>query len=471
MLTAGKIPIFLKIAINVLYCALQGLLRSSKKMKRRENMTEEVITDVVCSFCGCLCDDIEIVVKDGKIIDTRNSCKISHTKFIHSADGEDRIKEPLVRKDGELKTASLEEAIERVANILKNSKYPLCYGWASTSCEAQEVGTAIAEEIGGIIDNTSTVCHGPTDIAEQSVGCSSCTLGEIKNRSNLIIYWGSNPLISHARHLSRYTLYPRGFFRPSGSRSRELIVIDTRKTDTAKIADTFIQVKPNEDYELISAIRTLLNGGEIQKNIAGVNSEEIKKLTEKMKNCGFGVLFFGLGLTMSKGKYRNVDNALSLVTDLNRYTKFVIMPMRGHYNVTGADTVLTWETGFPYAVDFSRGYPRYSPGEYSAVDVLANCVVDSALIVASDPVSHMPKKASEHLQKIPVVTIDPYKTPTTEISDVVIPAAIMGIEASGTAYRMDKVPIRLRKVVDPPEGILPDEEILRRILDKIKGGL
>jgi formylmethanofuran dehydrogenase subunit B len=38
----------------------------------------------------------------------------------------------------------------------------------------------------------------------------------------------------------------------------------------------------------------------------------------------------------------------------------------------------------------------------------------------------------------------------------------------GTAYRMDHVPLPLKKVVDPPEGILTDEEILERILEKTR---
>jgi formylmethanofuran dehydrogenase subunit B len=57
---------------------------------------------------------------------------------------------------------------------------------------------------------------------------------------------------------------------------------------------------------------------------------------------------------------------------------------------------------------------------------------------------------------------------TAQMADVVIPSAFVGIEASGTAYRMDHVPIPLKKVVSPPRGILPDEEILRRILTEVR---
>jgi formylmethanofuran dehydrogenase subunit B len=62
-----------------------------------------------------------------------------------------------------------------------------------------------------------------------------------------------------------------------------------------------------------------------------------------------------------------------------------------------------------------------------------------------------------------MIAIDPHVTPTTEIASVYIPSAIVGIEEAGSAYRMDNVPIRMRKVVEPPEGVLTDQEIIERI--------
>jgi formylmethanofuran dehydrogenase subunit B len=144
------------------------------------------------------------------------------------------------------------------------------------------------------------------------------------------------------------------------------------------------------------------------------------------------------------------------------------MPMRGHFNVTGANTVFTWQTGYPYAVDFSMGYPRYNPGETSVMDILLNRESDATLVVASDPIANFPRGAAEHMVKNPLIVIDPHMSVTAQMADVVIPSAFVGIEATGTAYRMDHVPLPLKKVVDPPNDIYPDEEILMRILSKVK---
>ena len=68
----------------------------------------------------------------------------------------------------------------------------------------------------------------------------------------------------------------------------------------------------------------------------------------------------------------------------------------------------------------------------------------------------------------PLIVIDPDVTPTSMMADVVFPSAYIGIEAEGTAYRMDHVPLRLKKVVEPPPNCLPDQEILARILREVR---
>jgi len=429
-------------------------------------MILEVIPNIICSFCGCCCDDIEVTVTDGKITGVKNTCAISMAKFLHYSD--ERNSAPMVRTDGEFSKTTLDAAIEKTAEILTNARYPILYGWSSTSCEAQKVGVALAEEVGGVLDNTSTVCHGPGIEAVQDIGESTCTLGEVKHRADLVVYWGCNPVQAHMRHLARYSTSCAGKFR-KGRADRTVVVVDVRKSSTARVADHFVQIEPNQDYEFISALRMAIRMEEIeQDSVAGVPVEKIEELADILISCQFGIIFFGLGLTMSAGKNRNIDAALSLVRDLNSKTKFLIMPMRGHFNVTGANKVSAWQTGYPFAVDFSQGYPRYNPGDTSVIDILNRGECDAALIVASDPVAHFPKQAVETLSRIPVAIIDPHLNATSLLAEVAIPSAFVGIEAEGVVYRMDGVPLILKKLVEPPSGIQSDEAILRMILAQIR---
>jgi formylmethanofuran dehydrogenase subunit B len=467
-----------------------------------------IIKSVACPFCGCLCDDIELTVKNGKIIENKNGCFLSNAKFLNF-NNEHRILQPVLRKNGELVQVSFEEALHRSAEILVNANYPVLYGWSSTSSEAQRIGIELAEQVGGVYDNTTSVCHGPSIVGMQEVGIPTSTLGQVRHRADLIIYWGSDPLSSHPRHLQRYTYLAKGRFEEITrkvctnqnsievdqriksenfqpqvetdspdpkflppilcEKTRKLVVVDVRKTLTAAKADVFLQIEPNKDFELIQALRMLVKDQEIDvDNVAGVPVKYLSEVAELLVDCNFGVLFFGMGLAQSEGKSRNIEAAIGLVRDLNARTKFSIMPMRGHFNVTGANIVSVWQTGFPFAVDFSLGYPRYNPGESSFVDILMRQESDAVLVVASDPVAGLPKIAVEHLVRNPLIIIDPHLNATSLMADVVFPSAIVGIEMEGTAYRMDRVPLPLKKVVQPPNGILSDEEILSKILEVTK---
>ena len=434
----------------------------------------KLVTDVICPFCGTLCDDLVVKLSDdGKqILEVENACAIGAEKFLH-AQNPDRITRPRMKQEnGEWKEVSYEEAAKYTAKILCDAKKPLMYGWSSTSCEAQSTGHMIAEKVGGIVDNTATVCHGPSLIAVHDVGIPSCTLGEVKNRADRIVFWGCNPAHAHPRHMSRYSIFPRGFFTVKGQKSRKIIVVDPRPTDTASLADIHVQVEQGRDYELLDALRVAFKGEELPDMIAGVPKEKVYELAELLKGGRFVTIFFGMGVTHSLGKNHNIDIAIAVTADLNKYTKASIIPMRGHYNVTGSGQVLGWQFGFPFCVDLSRGFARYNPGESSSNDLLMRGEVDASFVLGSDPGSHFPFQSVKKIYELPSVCIDPHMTPTAAVSKCHVPVALVGVEVAGSCYRMDNVPIESRKVVDAPEGMLTDAEFLEMVLEevnKIKG--
>jgi formylmethanofuran dehydrogenase subunit B len=420
--------------------------------------------DVVCTFCGCLCDDLVIETEGKKIIGVENGCTLANEKFL----GDHRLKTPIRREGDRWTEASLDDAIREAAEILLDADRPLLYGWSGTHGEAQSVGVHLAEILGGVIDNTSTVCHAPSIMAIQEVGHPGCTLGQVKNRADVVVYWGSNPIEAHPRHLSRYTTYTDGFFVKNSFRERKLVVVDVRETESAALADEFVRIEPGGDYAVLSALRAIVRGrGEVITGpVAGVSREQLFRVADLCKKAKFGAIFFGLGLTMSPGKNKNIRNAIELTEELNRHTKFTISPMRGHWNVYGSNEVFCWITGYPYAVDFARGIAFYNPGETTSVDILRRGECDACLVVASDPGAHFPRACAEHLARIPTVQIDPHVNATTHLCRLQIPVAVTGIDAEGTAYRMDGVPIRTQKLFD---GEFPsDTEVLERIYALVK---
>jgi formylmethanofuran dehydrogenase subunit B len=295
-------------------------------------------------------------------------------------------------------------------------------------------------------------------------GKVSCTLGEVKNRADLIIYWGGNPAECHPRHFTKYTLTQKGKFVPRGRKDRTMVLVDIRETPSERAADVFLQVRPGKDFEVLTTLRALIKDQPVNPALVaetGLSVEQLTDLAGRMKCARFGVIFFGMGLSMTRGKHMNSAAILTLAAELNAFTKFVTMPMRGHGNVTGSDMVMRWSTGYPFGVNLCRGYPRFNPGEYSTVDLLVRGDVDAALVLGADPGATMPQPAIEHLARIPTIVLDPKVTHTSRLARVHITTAATGISAAGTVYRMDEIPLPLRPALHSPYP--SDEEVIRRI--------
>ena len=296
----------------------------------------------------------------------------------------------------------------------------------------------------------------------------SCTLGEVKNRADFIIYWGGNPAECHPRHFTKYTLTQKGKFVPNGRKGRTMVLVDIRETPSAKAADIFLQVRPGKDFEVLTTLRALVKGQRVDPQAVaetGLTVEQLQDLVDRMKKAKFGVLFFGMGLSMTRGKHMNSAAALTLAAELNAFTKFVAMPMRGHGNVTGADVVLRYSLGYPFGINLCRGYPRYNPGEFSTVDLLVRGDVDATLVLGADPGATMPQPAIDHMARVPTIVLDPKVTHTSRVARVHITTAVTGISAPGTVYRMDEIPLPLRPPLKSPYPT--DEEVIRRIREAV----
>jgi formylmethanofuran dehydrogenase subunit B len=160
-----------------------------------------------------------------------------------------------------------------------------------------------------------------------------------------------------------------------------------------------------------------------------------------------------------------VEALLRLGIDLNRHARCYIRRMRVSGDVAGADSVLAWQTGFPFAVNLARGSPRYNPGEFTGPDMLARGEIDACVLVGSSGVRRFEPAARAALSVVPTIVLDGPDVDPPIAGTVQITTATPGLYAGGTVYRMDEVPIPLRAVLPTP---YPDDAavlgaLLRRL--------
>ena len=97
----------------------------------------------------------------------------------------------------------------------------------------------------------------------------TCTLGEVKNRADFIIYWGGNPAECHPRHFTKYTLTQKGKFVPQGRKGRYMVLVDIRETPSARAADLFLQIRPGADFEVVTTLIALVKGRRVNRAAVG----------------------------------------------------------------------------------------------------------------------------------------------------------------------------------------------------------
>ncbi len=448
-----------------------------------------------------MCDDLRVTVGGGRVLAADGACQLAKPWFESFNNPQPPAAEIADSP------VSLADAYARAANLLKASKYPLIYGLSRSTTEGQRAAVALADKIGGTIDTTASTGHAPSIMALQQVGESTCTLGEIKQRADVVVFWGSDPLLTHPRHIERYCPPRPG---------RTIIVVDTAETASAQTADFFVPVTAGRQWEALWELRELVSreregvghpgepitpppplrgrsmepqvpsgggsgsptdpppgsgfaltdlplkgGGE--KTLGGAS--RLTHLATLLRAAKCGVIFFGGGITSEPLAHRTVEALLQLVTDLNRFTRFYARRMRRYGDVAGADSVLAWQTGYPFGVNLSAGYPRYNPGEFTGPDMLARAEPDLCVLVGSETAADFSPPATEHLRNIPIIALDPPHVRPPFTPAVRFTTAVYGVHRPGTAYRLDEVAIPLRTVMEsdyPSDGEVL-AELLRRV--------
>src|SRR5438046_424587 len=100
-----------------------------------------------CLGCGCVCDDITLVVDNGRIVEARNACQLGVDWFGNgSAPASARVRGRAVTAD---------EAINEAAHILSSASRPLVYLAPDISCEAQAEAIALADLLHGALDSVT----------------------------------------------------------------------------------------------------------------------------------------------------------------------------------------------------------------------------------------------------------------------------------------------------------------------------
>jgi formylmethanofuran dehydrogenase subunit B len=397
----------------------------------------QVIRDFVCTACGCACDDLTVETDGARIVAFEPPCPLA-ASFL------------LAERPAAALPSDLAAQLDDAARLLRAAKAPLIMGFERATVEAQRFAVEIADRLGAAIDPTDDRGASRSHAAVQTVGAVTATLGEVASHSDLVIYWECDPATTHPRHMERF----------AGREQQRTLVVDHWPSPSASLADDYMLIPTRSGSECLATLRALVRGiavdAETVEHQTGNSVEAWQKLAERLKAAKYPAIF------TSDASPQVITE---LVRDLHRYTRAAALPLGGTPNAVGAAQVLTWQTGFPAAVSFARGYPEYLPDEGTAARLLARGEVDAALIVAADPLPHLALGAASHLRAIPTIVLDDRDTPTRQAATVAIGVAPFGIAEEGSVFRADGVVLPLRPAI--ASAAPGAEHVLRELATRI----
>ncbi|MFX1238398.1 MAG: formylmethanofuran dehydrogenase subunit B [Promethearchaeota archaeon] len=427
---------------------------------------------VPCTGCSLLCDDI-IVRTDGIYIDEIVGACLKGKEKFDLITAQNRITTPMVRKNGQLVKVSLEQALERVIEIIKDSKEPILYGFSNSSCEAQASGLQLARIINGFIDSNSTICQGKILKEASNTGMTLTTLSEVINKADMIVLWGLNAAESIPRLLNK-ALFSRGKFRMTGREIKTLIIIDPVKTASfgvMGVRDLSLIIQPGKDLDLIRILKEecCLENNIPENGVAGIDKSDLKRLLLNLREAENGVFFLGQGILRDPNGEKILKEFLEflkLINNRQEKGRVSLIMVSGHYNMNGFDQVALSIIGKERNIQFKES--KLDETTSTIITKISEGEFDYSIIVGTDPISHLPLVLSTKLATKPIILIDNKKTATSQLAEVILPTSITGIESSGLAFRLDNVPIELKKIINPPNNLPSDEDILKAIIKKLK---
>lgn len=469
----------------------------------------------VCPYCGVGCS-LFLKVDKGKVVGvqpdrehpvSKGELCIKGATVEKVINSKERLRYPLIKKNGKLVKTTWENAIKIAADKLFEIK--MRYGqnslgvFSSTKCTNEE--NYLIQKFARVtlgtnnIDNCTRLCHAPSLSAmneELHRGAMTNSYEDLPEADCILII-GSNPAATQ----------PIGFHRllECQRHGGRIITVDVRKTETAEKSNLFVQIKPGTDVFFAAALlKIILSEGKenslfICENVSGYG--EMKKYLEKYpleimtKTVGVSeTLLKNVALIYSAAKSAAIINGMGVtqqpfgvegvlaIANLALLTGNIgkpgsgINPLRGCNNVQGSCDMGCLPDFYPgYAPltestvkRFERFWNAELPVEKGMVETeMIEAIGEKILgmyIIGENPMMSHPNlnETENNLKNLEFLVVqDMFLTETAQMADVVLPAASFA-EKTGTVTNTERR-VQLINAALKAEGCKTDFEIVNLI--------
>jgi len=475
-----------------------------------------------CSYCGVGCN-LETSIKDNKVvaIDTPKETEVNagHTCIkgryaFGFYDHPDRLKSPLIKRNGKFEEVSWDEAYEFIKKelnkITKENGPDSVAGISSARCTNEEnyVFQKMIRAVIGTnnIDCCARICHSPTAWGmQQTFGTGAATNStEDVYHADLFMVIGANPTNAHPVTGAK--------IKQQTMKGKKLIVIDPVTTELADLADYHIKLRPGTNVAVLNMmlyfivkskmydkkfVETRTEGfdifvREIEKqnidelaNIAGVDKQQVKDAAIAYATARNAMEFHGLGVT----EHTQGSKTVMLIADLAMITGNIgrpgvgVNPLRGQNNVQGAaDMGCQPHQGAGYFSVDDKKVQNFYTEKYGAVhptkaglkipqifDGAINKEVKALWIIGEDVVQTDPNSAHviNSMNSLDLLVVQEiFMSETAKLATVVLPGTTF-LEKNGTFTNTERRIQRVNQAAKPLPGTKPDGLIITEMMQKL----
>jgi len=397
--------------------------------------------NVTCPHCGLLCDDLSLEVNEGlvRLISPSNSpCAAAFE------DASINGKLPSAQING--KDVSLDAAIERASEILKNASQPLINGMIA-DVQASRATVALAEKTGAVMDHANSSTMRPNVAVMQRIGKVKTTLSEARNRADNVIIFGSQVLTRFPRLIERI-LKPEKSLGSEDTLSKTITILDAADCETSDQIDRhegldYHKVNASSLDTIIQAFHSIIQETPELTDDTDSMTRTLVELKNTILSKNYTVLIWNTGLLDPIAAEQTIQTLTLMIKSLMTEIRCVGMPLGGSKGEITANQVVTWQSGVPLPTAFMSGVPIHNPVTHNAKAMLANQEADAMLWLSTYRSTDTPPTTD-----IPTIVVGHANMQCDNVA-VFIPVGVPGIDTRGLACRTDSVAtLPLKKIRD-----------------------
>jgi anaerobic selenocysteine-containing dehydrogenase len=476
-----------------------------------------------CGYCSVGCG-MEIGVKAGKAVTSRAlaSHPVNRGKLCpkglsehYTIAAENRARYPLLRKNGTLERVSWREAISTMVErfrAVQSAHGPEALGVIST-------GQLVTEEfytLGKLVqlgfgasnyDGNTTLCMATAAAGYKLSFGSDGPPGtyEDMQTADVVLLIGANIADNHPI-LCQYL---------EANQHKTLIVADPRVTKTAMMADLHLPLKPRSDLALLNGIAHILihyglidrtyiaahttGFAELEKfleayaparvsELTGLSEETILKTAFLYGQARSGFIGWTMGVNHSTIGTATVNAICNLALLTGKIGKSGSAPfsITGQCNAMGSretsftssmpgyrkfdDAADRAELAALLGVDESRFPVKRGLAYPDIIEATVSKKIRALWILGTNPLVSYPNQGvlRHGLSNLDFLVVQDgyHPTPTTELADLVLPAAIWG-EKEGTYTNSERRVSKVNRAVEPQGEARPDFDIFLAIAEEL----